>query len=429
MWSPKYEAEYRLQVAVEDKFLVLRMHQPDALLPSGDILEDFHGTLRDLPREYRTICDLRGFADSISQDLTNDAIDFVRDLGPESYCIATSEDLEILDVPADIRVLEVRPDASTPDYRDLNLAAFARDHELDDETLLDCWKGLPLDTPSQEEYDFACYLTRLDLVFGSYEELRQQWHNIVPMGMMPGVPEILGRRYLARFLANQTRQSLLYEFALQLADGHSVISPYRSHALNEVEVAKDVWIAKPAVFARRIRAVFDKELRSFEKLISGDVREEEIQLWLEQHPEVFRAFGYAKVFPKVVLEREKAGNLIPDFIVQPSDDGWCDILDIKRPEVIVATGPSDRKRFSAAVTELQAQLREYAAYFEDPKHAKAVEAKYGIKCYRPKLIGVIGREIPEADSVEMRRLMTSYKDAEILSFDKLITRSRNRLLI
>jgi hypothetical protein len=173
-----------------------------------------------------------------------------------------------------------------------------------------------------------------------------------------------------------------------------------------------------------------KELDSFSALLNRkNISENEIQEWLEQNPDVFRQLGYTSIYPKVILQREDGSTLIPDFILEPCDNQWCDILDIKRPEPSIIVGPEDRKHFSAAASELQAQLREYAAYFENPKLARDVESKYGIKCYKPKLIGVIGREIPQPDTAEVRRLMTSYSEVEILGFDDLVRKCRNRLLI
>jgi Shedu protein SduA, C-terminal len=326
-------------------------------------------------------------------------------------------------------VLLLKKDAASLQYEDLDLAPFAPEHGLDETALAKCWNSVSHGALSKKEYEFASRLFGSDNFYSSFEEARHQWTTLHPLGMMFGAPEILARRYLNQLLAAQTRNSLLHEFAIQMVGERSLVLPYHSHAVNEVAVDEEVWLAKPAVFAGQIRAAFEGELRSLELLVRRNAREEDIQQWLERHPEVFHALGYAKIFPKVVLQRADGGNLIPDFILQPCDDVWCDVLDIKRPEPNIVAGPSDRKRFSAAVAELQAQLREYAAYFENPKLAQAVEKKYGIKCYKPKLIGVIGKEIPANDSPEMRRLMTSYSDAEILSFDKLIARSRSRLLI
>lgn len=82
------------------------------------------------------------------------------------------------------------------------------------------------------------------------------------------------------------------------------------------------------------------------------------------------------------------------------------------------------------MSELVAQLREYSAAFEDRKLARRVEEKYGVKCYRPKLVGIIGRDDPRnADPRELRRLQTSYNDTQILTFDQLHRIAKSRLLV
>jgi hypothetical protein len=92
-------------------------------------------------------------------------------------------------------------------------------------------------------------------------------------------------------------------------------------------------------------------------------------------------------------------------------------------------GGKDRKRFSSAVEELVAQLREYAAYYEDPRLAKRIQDVYGIKCYRPRMIGVIGRTPRVVDDRQMRRLETIYDDLSIITFDRLVEIAKTRLLV
>jgi Domain of unknown function (DUF4263) len=169
----------------------------------------------------------------------------------------------------------------------------------------------------------------------------------------------------------------------------------------------------------------------FEQMLSrATIPEHELQAFLADHPAIFEALGYSKIYPHLVLEREDGSELIPDFMLEPIYDKWWDILDIKVPDKSTIVGTPDRQRFSAAVSELVAQLREYGAAFEDPKLARRVEEKYGVKCYKPKLIGIIGRDDPRnADEHELRRLMTSYSDTQVLTFDQLLRIAKTRLLI
>jgi hypothetical protein len=140
-------------------------------------------------------------------------------------------------------------------------------------------------------------------------------------------------------------------------------------------------------------------------------------------------YGYNRIYPQVILQRDDGTSLRPDFILEPVGNNWCDILDIKLPDKSVVVGGRDRKRFSASVEELIAQLREYAAYFEDSRLARRIEEIYGIKCYKPRLIGIIGRDPFIEDERQFRRLATQYTDVDVLTFDRLLEIAKSRPLI
>ena len=65
-----------------------------------------------------------------------------------------------------------------------------------------------------------------------------------------------------------------------------------------------------------------------------------------------------------VLARDQDGPLVPDFMLEPIDGAFADVLDLKLPSVRLLAGRKDRVRFSAQVAEALSQVREYRAYFE-----------------------------------------------------------------
>jgi len=224
--------------------------------------------------------------------------------------------------------------------------------------------------------------------------------------------------------------SLLVEYAIQLGGGEIVLTPYHSHAIHSIEVKNQVVLGRPAVIAEKTATLLAPQICELELLLRNRrVREAEIQKYFERSPALLEALGYRHVYPQVVLQRDDGTFLRPDFIVQPTSDEWCDIVDIKLPRMRTVVGIRDRKTLAAAVHELAAQLREYAAYFDNEKLSRRVEQLYGIKCYRPRLIGVIGTDPRLADDRQMRRLMTAYSDVKILTFDQLLQHAKNRLLI
>jgi hypothetical protein len=238
--------------------------------------------------------------------------------------------------------------------------------------------------------------------------------------------------YLNSFIQDTGRNSLLNEFVIQGRGDKILVTPYHSHAHYPIKANSRLVIGKPGIIARTTRALFAPEISEFQRLLSTNkLRESHIQSFLEKHPNILKSLGvnYARIYPQVILQRDDGTSLRPDFILQPVDNGWCDILDIKLPNEIVVVGGRDRKRFSSAVEELVAQLREYAAYFEDPRLAKRIQNVYGIKCYRPRMVGVIGRTPRIADDRQMRRLETIYDDLSVITFDRLLEIARTRLLI
>jgi hypothetical protein len=116
-------------------------------------------------------------------------------------------------------------------------------------------------------------------------------------------------------------------------------------------------------------------------------------------------------------------------MVQPVGEEWWDILDLKLPEIPMIVGQPDRKTYSALVHSLVAQLKTYAAAFDDPRVAKRVEQKYGIRAYKPKVVGIIGREVLPKGDREIRRAMTAYTDIEVMTFDRMREILHSRLLI
>jgi hypothetical protein len=211
-----------------------------------------------------------------------------------------------------------------------------------------------------------------------------------------------------------------------------VLTPYHAHAHYPIDGKSELLIARPAVIAHKTGALLRNEIEGFEELLGqAHSKENQIQHFLERHPNILKALntGYAHVYSQVVLERDDGTSLRPDFMLEPIGSDWCDILDIKLPDKPVVVGRKDRKRFSSAIEELRAQLREYAAYFEDESLSKRVEERYGIKCYRPRLIGIIGRDPRLADTRQLRRLETQYSDISILSFEQLLRIAKSRPLI
>jgi hypothetical protein len=163
------------------------------------------------------------------------------------------------------------------------------------------------------------------------------------------------------------------------------------------------------------------EVELFEALINRpDVSEAELQEFLEQNPHFLSVV--AQCLPHVRLEAS-SGLLIPDFILRPlvamqRDSRW-EILDLKKPQVLLLVGAGTRRRLSHEVMKSIRQLRDYGDYFADPRNASEVESKLGHRLRRPKLGVLIGR----LQNVEFEALETEQNripDVRIITYDEIL---------
>jgi hypothetical protein len=281
--------------------------------------------------------------------------------------------------------------------------------------------------------------------FGSITpgEIARSFHEFIPvilrdwrrrreMGNMGLLTHYLRAAYLVSFLRKIHHHSLLVEFAMVSRGGDVICLPYHGHAVHEVQMPRkaDILVGRPAVLAKTTGALMTAEIRGLSMLVNNTgTREREIQTFLEQHPNFLRGLNYKNIYPQLVLQREGAGSLIPDFILEPFDGAWCDILDVKLPRQKLVIGSNDRATLAAGIHEVVAQLREYSAYFEQEKYRKYVEQRFGLRLYRPRLIALVGRDMNQMETPEFRRAMSAYDNVTILTFDDLIKHSHSRLLI
>lgn len=426
------DAYERLRVCVEDRFLVIRVEDPSRLLPSPDTVEAFIDVVKKVAASVQVVADVR-----LASKITNDGLEVARSLAScaaDFLCTASDQKVlvERLRVPQEsLRWVVVKAGRLPLDYDELTLPPFRRDWE--DELRLGPLVAQYVGPcpPSVEE--FAAIQPRM---FRSYGQFRSHWNARAYRG--PAVArecldweiDLANLRMIREWLYQAAQNSILVEHTLQLAGDRVVCATYRSHSAFPVELDGNVVIARPSVLARISGTLMTEEYLEFETLVGdANTSEHALQRFLETHPQVFKALGYSKVFPQVVLERIDGSCLKPDFILQPLDSSWCDIVDIKLPTASVVVGRRDRRTLAAAVHELAAQLREYRAYFENEDLANRVAERFGIKCYRPRLIGVIGRGTDEEQGRDLRRAMTAYDGLRLLSFDQLLAVAKSRLLI
>lgn len=157
--------------------------------------------------------------------------------------------------------------------------------------------------------------------------------------------------------------------------------------------------------------------------------ESDFQAFFERHPDFILTDDHKEARAHLVLERETdEGPLIPDFVLEPVEQSsLADLLELKLPSANLFVLKKSRMRFSAAVAEACAQLREYSAFFDESRNRAAVFEKYGLTAYRPRLFLLIGRR-PKVDPIEAKRVVTDLPPrVELRTYDDLLERMKRRV--
>ena len=169
----------------------------------------------------------------------------------------------------------------------------------------------------------------------------------------------------------------------------------------------------------------DKAIEQLNELLKdSDSSEEDFHEFFSKHPIFLTGLSYKTIRSKIVLEREEEGPLIPDFFLEPVTIGLWDILDIKKLKAKIWTQKKNRERFSSNVHEVVAQLREYGNYFDDRGNRELIKSRYGINCYKPRLIAVIGSR-HGIDDYSFRNAEGDFSSVKIRTFDDLVTEAQN----
>jgi Domain of unknown function (DUF4263) len=167
-----------------------------------------------------------------------------------------------------------------------------------------------------------------------------------------------------------------------------------------------------------------EELEDF--MNNSKSKERDFQDFFERNPHLILNDEYRRAYPHITLAREE-GSLIPDFFLEPIEqNALCDVLDLKLPNAKIFVLKKSRMRFSAAVMEACAQLREYSHYFDEKKNRELVYRKYGLMAYKPRMIVIIGRR-GDADPITIRRIESDLPRLVLRTYDDVLSRAKARL--
>ncbi|HTG31593.1 MAG TPA: Shedu anti-phage system protein SduA domain-containing protein [Thermoanaerobaculia bacterium] len=165
-----------------------------------------------------------------------------------------------------------------------------------------------------------------------------------------------------------------------------------------------------------------EELESL--LNQTNVAEAVFQDFFERYPEFIMAEEHRTAHSHMVLEDDTTTTrLIPDFVLEPlKPNALSDILEVKLPYVPLYVKKPNRIRFSAAVIEACAQLREYSAFFDSSESREKIARRYGLQLYRPNLFLVIGRTTKISPILERRIQSDVGLPLQLRTFDDVVAR-------
>ena len=181
------------------------------------------------------------------------------------------------------------------------------------------------------------------------------------------------------------------------------------------------------IYSSETRAL-ENAVEELEALInSSSTKESDLQVFFERNPDLVKNDDYKQAHPHVVLTRDDQGPLIPDFVLEPLDQSrLCDVLELKLPSTQVFVIKDNRCRFSAAVLEAAAQLRQYSLYFDERRHREIIHQKYGLLAYKPRLFVIIGRR-GTVSPIDLRTMELDSPQLQLRTYDDVVTRMKSKL--
>jgi len=167
-------------------------------------------------------------------------------------------------------------------------------------------------------------------------------------------------------------------------------------------------------------------IEEFEDLInSSKAKENDFQKFFEDNSDFILNDDYKQAHPHIVLSKENEENLIPDFILEPIDQSsFCDLLELKLPSTEIFVLKKNRARYSAAVFEAAAQLREYGKYFDSEANLNRFQQNYPhLRVYKPRMFVIIGRQNNESSMLK-REIQSEFPQLFLKTYDELLARMK-----
>lgn len=170
-------------------------------------------------------------------------------------------------------------------------------------------------------------------------------------------------------------------------------------------------------------------LKQLEDVINDPkTKEEDLQKFFEEFPELIAGDEYDKVIPQATLSREDASvTWKADFVLAPiNQTQFSKILELKPPSVRLTKRPfGGHLSFSAKIWNAITQLKDYGRAFDRSETRERFRLKYGTDVYKPDLHLIAGRQWDLQWLDNIRDLRRS-QPVNIEDWDSLLQRLKRR---
>jgi hypothetical protein len=203
---------------------------------------------------------------------------------------------------------------------------------------------------------------------------------------------------------------------------------FESIGLTDISTTKETFPVNKNIVHQNDNLFFhDTKIKEFEEMLNDKNCHENIfQNFFTKNPEFIMGLEYKEIHPQLFLYRDNKSkqDFIPDFIMEPVSNKYCDIIELKKPNykngIIKGRNKPDRADFRAFVNNLETQLLSYQEYFDDEKNRTIFYERYKLKAYKPKLICVIGRQSDFINGFERQQIENRHNKINFLTYDDIL---------
>jgi len=221
------------------------------------------------------------------------------------------------------------------------------------------------------------------------------------------------------------------QLGLFLNDKNKIeITKFGSSEIFNISTTNNIFPVRSSLIQQHNSSIFnDESIELFTDMInSKNCSEADFQNFFMKYNEYFNMLGYKNILSQPVLIGDNAPNRKPDFILEPISYKSCDILDLKLPNynkgIVKQKKDNIRVRFKDVIYELHAQLHEYGKYFDDKANRDYFKKEYGLDAYKPKLIGIIGRNNDFKSDFNRQDLKSLIPNIEIITYDDILEKAK-----